>query len=669
MLYFFGFLLLLRDVGSFRFFNLDQSAPLNVDLYEPKETHVKLDHSDYTNTDTFKLKYLINGTHFKPGGPLFFYAGNEGTIEGFARNTGIMYSMAPAFDALIVFGEHRYYGNESSMPFGNESYTSVKRARYLTTEQTLGDFAQLINQLRVDYNFSKVIAFGGSYGGMLAVWMRQKYPHIIHGAWASSAPIAYFRNANVEPEAFSRVVSETLEKFGCDRNTVSAAFKALDNLDYKDLNQIFEIKRESELKENKDVHLVKTYVREALEYGAMTVYPYPAEFLVQLPAWHLVPTCAPLSQKNVTDNTQLAKALHQAASVYYNTTESCVNPDFCGNQATKNLGWLPGWFWQTCTEIGMAMGSRGSPNDVFWDEIGNKTKEEMMIESCKGLKEYIDDYDVSMLDIDAIEMLYGFNAGESTNLILTQGDLDPWKSGRPTLPKTAISQQLFDFTIDASAHHLDLRWPNSCDPESVVEARKQIYKILKCWTNQDEVTWSCDGNDLIKPLPRVSTLFSMPIFFRFIILVLHLSLLVQNSDASFLDWAKNAAKANGISVDNNSYSYTEQTEFVYFTERISFTEGAQLYSTAPSMTTTSPYNSTKCANDRAWDCYPKRAQCHVPVYFNLMKKLCATTCQSCICMDRDLRCKDFVENGFCRVRFYSREVKLLFCGKSCGLCD
>jgi lysosomal Pro-X carboxypeptidase len=94
-----------------------------------------------------------------------------------------MWDLAPEFGAAIVFAEHRYYGK--TMPFGNESYASTANLGYLSSEQALADFAVLIGHLKekrlANALKSPVIAFGGSYGGMLTAWMRIKYPHLIDG--------------------------------------------------------------------------------------------------------------------------------------------------------------------------------------------------------------------------------------------------------------------------------------------------------------------------------------------------------------------------------------------------------------------------------------------------------------------------------------------------------
>jgi lysosomal Pro-X carboxypeptidase len=56
-----------------------------------------------------------------------------------------------------------------------------KDPSYLSIEQALADFATLIYHVKDKYDAhgSAVIAFGGSYGGMLAAWLRKLYPHAV----------------------------------------------------------------------------------------------------------------------------------------------------------------------------------------------------------------------------------------------------------------------------------------------------------------------------------------------------------------------------------------------------------------------------------------------------------------------------------------------------------
>lgn len=76
------------------------------------------------------------------------------------------------------------------------------------------DFVQLIKSFKANntaYVNSPVFAFGGSYGGMLAAWMRIKYPHIIQGSLASSAPTMFFPGS-VSPYAFNEYTARSYRK-------------------------------------------------------------------------------------------------------------------------------------------------------------------------------------------------------------------------------------------------------------------------------------------------------------------------------------------------------------------------------------------------------------------------------------------------------------------------
>lgn len=57
------------------------------------------------------------------------------------------------------------------------------------------DYVEFIKFFKKNYCTNcPVIAFGGSYGGMLATWLRIKYPFVVDMAHAASAPIYYYKN-------------------------------------------------------------------------------------------------------------------------------------------------------------------------------------------------------------------------------------------------------------------------------------------------------------------------------------------------------------------------------------------------------------------------------------------------------------------------------------------
>ncbi len=211
-----------------------------------------VDNFDFENQRTWQMRYLINDTYWaKPkfpsdpaAGPVFFYTGNEGSIDLFATNTGLMWDLAPKFNALIVFAEHRYYGD--SLPLGSQSYTNGSSFRFLTAEQALADYANFLPALMKTLNGQQagIIAFGGSYGGMMSAYLRLKYPWVVDGAIAASAPVRMF-TGEVDPGAYSKICSDDFFEANEDcGNGIAKSWEIMTNLastpaGLSQLNEIF----------------------------------------------------------------------------------------------------------------------------------------------------------------------------------------------------------------------------------------------------------------------------------------------------------------------------------------------------------------------------------------------------------------------------------------------
>lgn len=114
---------------------------------------------------------------------------------------------------MVVYGEHRYFG--VSYPFPPDVAFTPEHNIYLTVEQAMMDYVDLIKFVRQEYNMEDkaAIAFGGSYGGMLAAWLRIKFPATFQGALAASAPFLYFKDAPSAPEyAYGEICNADFRK-------------------------------------------------------------------------------------------------------------------------------------------------------------------------------------------------------------------------------------------------------------------------------------------------------------------------------------------------------------------------------------------------------------------------------------------------------------------------
>ncbi|XP_065350356.1 lysosomal Pro-X carboxypeptidase [Cloeon dipterum] len=439
--------------------------------YVTKNFTVPVDHFSFTTNATFEMRYLVNDSSWDAdSGPIFFYTGNEGDIKLFAENTGFMWELAVEMRAKVVFAEHRYYGE--SLPFGKDSFSNEKNLGYLTAHQALEDYVDLITALRGD-NRIPVIVFGGSYGGMLSAWFRMKYPHIVQGAIAASAPILEFEGMN-KCNAFYRIVTSDFQSAADDcryniRNSWDAfnqIVKSADGLAW--LSKAFQLCKP--LTKAADVKDVKDFLSEVYVNLAMTDYPYATNFLMPLPANPILEVCEHLKAPNLKEK-ELLTQIFKAASVYLNYTgttkcldlEDADGPSLGGN----------GWGFQSCTEMVMPMCSNGV-DDMFEPSPWDMNK---YVADCKKTFAWVKPQPF------LVPKRYGGLelARLSSNIIFSNGLRDPWTSGGVV---ESLTPSVVSIIIPEGAHHLDLRASNPADPNSVRNARILYKKHIRKWIRE-----------------------------------------------------------------------------------------------------------------------------------------------------------------------------------------
>jgi len=334
------------------------------------------------------MRYLVDDQYWKASAnndtalrPILFYAGNEGSVWDFYENSGFMTkTLAEKWGALVVFGEHRYFGE--SFPYDRDIAFKSPYNSYLNVEQTMMDYVELIKMIKEKYNAQDkaVMVFGGSYGGMLAAWIRMKYPMHFQGALAASAPILQFRGAPSAPEdAFSDIATADFAGVYPDDERCSKGIREGFDImmdiknnrpdDWAQLGDIFSTctpVTSADQIQNMYEHLMNGFL-----YMAMTDYPYPSAFLEPMPAWPVNVSCqafadiAPQTFEKhnlglITER-ELAvlNALNQSSGIYFNYTGQMNCTDTADTEGTGTLD-AKGWNVLACNELAMPIGSSNS---------------------------------------------------------------------------------------------------------------------------------------------------------------------------------------------------------------------------------------------------------------------------------------------------------------------
>ncbi|RLN69835.1 hypothetical protein BBJ29_001463 [Phytophthora kernoviae] len=462
--------------------NLDGTPTDLLSQCEEKFFTQTLDHFD-VGAPIYQERYFVCDQHFRQGGVMFFYVGNEANVELYLNHTGLMWENAEEFGAMLVFAEHRYFGK--SVPFGKEV---MKHMQYLSTEQAIADYAVLITYLKGEYKRDvPVIGFGGSYGGMLGSWFRMKYPHIIDGVIAGSAPILSFLGDEVplDKGSFERIVTfDASEEAGSSPNCVPnirRTWSVMRKLGASEqgrqqLKSTLSLCDSVKIKSEEDISGVMDWAKGAYDYMGMGNYPYPSSYIMNgvsvLPAYPVRAACSYVANEfSADDDIGLLTAFSKSLGVYYNSTQDqqCFELSASNNESALDADF---WDYIFCAEIYQPQAVDGV-NDMFWPVPWNFTADN---EHCKA------EWGIELRPLWATTQYGGRKALKvASNIVFSNGNYDPW-SGTGVLQN--YSDSVVALTVEGGAHHLDLMFSNDLDTPSVLAVRKAEKEHMHKWARE-----------------------------------------------------------------------------------------------------------------------------------------------------------------------------------------
>lgn len=437
-----------------------------------------LDHFE-PSQKTFKQRYMVNTKYWrKEDGPVFLYIGGEGKLSQEYIDYGNIVELAEQYGGLLFAVEHRYYGLSTF-----EDYLETENLKYLSSQQALADLAEFCVFAQKMYKLTDLnqwIAYGGSYPGNLAAWFRLKYPHLVIGAVASSAPVQaktdFQDYNNVAAASFaSPLVGGSVQ---C-QNNIMKAFAHVDQLiadkDYKTLEHDF--LSCNDISQPNDTWLFVENLGNVLD-GIV-------QYNTQASGFNIAYVCQCMTNPSLTPYQDLGYVIR-----YYldHVKLRCINNNYTAYlEIFKNTTQDPTgsssfrqWTYQTCTQFGYYQTCEKNtsciysriPHDLAYD-----------LDTC------LEAYDIPAQDIYEkvafTNAYYGGKTPKGSKIVFVNGSIDPWHALSVLTNQTATEVAIF---INGTSHCANMLPDSPDDLPALREARKQVAAIIGEWLEPSRST-------------------------------------------------------------------------------------------------------------------------------------------------------------------------------------
>jgi hypothetical protein len=473
-----------------------EHEPLSTDAEFDDSMHwftQRLDHFDRQENRIWQQRSFQNDTFFDGTGPVFICVGGEGppldaSVLISSVHCNDMVELAPQVGALMVALEHRYYG--ASMPTNHLKHEhGVKKYRWLSSQQALGDLAEFHSQIVSNYSLTdanKWVSFGGSYPGMMSGFFRLKYPNLVHASVSSSSPW----NALLDMQQYQDIVGDSLaiESVGgsdqCKSYVVDGHTAIADMITTADgrstLASLFNFC-------DPDALSTQIIAGEWAGSGVIEVPSQENDPSCTTPGCDIGSICLLLAEDptnssypDVDDNVlRLADVSsaqnngHCIAGWTEDDMEATLQTAFLNTGSSARS-----WPYQTCTEFGFYQTCEFGSRCPFVQGYNNVSQQVAM---CKRMFDI--DEDAVQEQIDATNDCYGADQPKGSRILFPNGNVDPW-SGCGVLEAPTDDEPVM--MVDGSSHHFWTHPADEITQDSVKDAKLAIQQQVVTWLNQED---------------------------------------------------------------------------------------------------------------------------------------------------------------------------------------